>query len=149
MKFYCEAIGKNVFEYLPLTFHVQNGKEDKEYKKFKEFYLSREQQIQEIDKQINEIVKSGGNANHIKRLRNIWIIKPGEVTNRGNGINVYDKLSEIDAQIDSQATHPNGKQKTYIVQLYIDRPLLFNRRKFDIRCYILMTSINGILKGIK
>ena len=37
--------------------------------------------------------------------------------------------------------------KLYNSQLYIDRPLLFNKRKFDIRVYLLMTSQNGILKG--
>lgn len=31
----------------------------------------------------------------IKKLRNIWIVKPGEITNRGNGINVCDNLQEI------------------------------------------------------
>lgn len=32
-------------------------------------------------------------------------------------------------------------------QLYIDRPFLFNKRKFDIRHYYLLTSQNGIQKG--
>jgi len=25
--------------------------------------------------------------------------------------------------------------------------LLYNKRKFDIRCYMLVTSVNGVLKG--
>ena len=37
--------------------------------------------------------------------------------------------------------------KTYIVQLYLDRPLLYNKRKFDIRCYTMFTSVNGYQKG--
>ena len=32
-------------------------------------------------------------------------------------------------------------------QLYIDRPFLFNKRKFDIRCFLLLTSQNGVQKG--
>jgi hypothetical protein len=38
MKNYYEMINENVFEYLPLTFHVQNGTEDKEFEKFLEYY---------------------------------------------------------------------------------------------------------------
>lgn len=29
----------------------------------------------------------------------------------------------------------------------MDNPLLYNKRKFDIRCYILINRSNGILKG--
>jgi len=36
------------------------------------------------------------------------------------------------------------KKRTYIIQRYIDRPLLINRRKFDIRGYGLFTSSNGV-----
>ena len=29
----------------------------------------------------------------------------------------------------------------------MDRPFLYNKRKFDIRCYILISCINGIFRG--
>jgi len=32
-------------------------------------------------------------------MRNIWIVKPGELTNRGNGITVIDEVYELDAII--------------------------------------------------
>ena len=37
--------------------------------------------------------------------------------------------------------------RTYIIQKYIDYPLLVHKRKFDLRCYGMLTSVNGSLKG--
>ena len=37
--------------------------------------------------------------------------------------------------------------KTYIIQKYIEKPLLYKQRKFDIRCYMLLNSQNKMLKG--
>ena len=48
-------------------------------------------------------------------MRNIWIVKPGEISNRGNGITVCDELSEIKSILSSKELHSNGKEKTYIV----------------------------------
>ena len=40
-------------------------------------------------------------------------------------------------------THP----KTFIIQEYIERPFLYNRRKFDIRCYVMLSSlVNFVIK---
>jgi hypothetical protein len=80
-------------------------------------------------------------------MRNVWIVKPGEVTNRGNGINVCDNLNEIRQIVSSKEKHANGKDKTWILQLYLDRPFLYNKRKFDMRCYMLISCINGIYRG--
>jgi len=118
MKKYYESINKDPFEVLPLTFHIKEGKDDKEYQKFLEAY--------------KELESKG---------ESIWIIKPGENSNRGKGISIIRSLSEVEKLISKQRKH------TYILQKYIEHPLLFNKRKFDIRCYGLLTAINGCVKG--
>jgi len=123
MKSYYEAINKDPFEAMPLTFSIRHRVGDAEYDKFLKAYY-------EFEKSKNT------------QSQNIWIIKPGENSNRGNGITVVKDLKEISKTLEAQST--NG---TYILQKYIERPLLFNKRKFDIRCYGLLTAINGNVKG--
>lgn len=41
----------------------------------------------------------------------------------------------------------DGGDATYIIQKYIDYPLLIHKRKFDFRVFALVTSINKKLKG--
>lgn len=83
-----------MFQYLPLTFHIQHGLEDKEYKNFLNYYKKREQEIAKQESmEYNELQQ--------KKFRNIWIVKPGEISNRGNGITVCDELSEIKKLINS------------------------------------------------
>lgn len=45
MKNYYEAIGADVFENIPLTFHVKTGLDDPEFQRFKHFYFKFEDDI--------------------------------------------------------------------------------------------------------
>lgn len=49
-------------------------------------------------------------------MPNIWIVKPGEFTNRGNGITVCKTLEEIKSIIKNKKKLDNGNSRTYIVQ---------------------------------
>ena len=49
-------------------------------------------------------------------MRNVWIIKPGEGTNRGNGITVCSEIAEIKDIVNNREAHNNGVKKTYIIQ---------------------------------
>lgn len=80
-------------------------------------------------------------------MQNIWIIKPGEYTNRGTGITVVNKFQQIKEILNSDRKQKNGLDRTYIVQEYIQKPMLFKKRKFDLRCFMMLTTINGVQKG--
>jgi tubulin polyglutamylase TTLL1/tubulin monoglycylase TTLL3/8 len=54
--------GKDPFEHIPVTFHLASSTSDPEFARFLEY------------------------AETQNKKKNLWIIKPGEFTNRGNGI---------------------------------------------------------------
>lgn len=106
-----------------MTFHIKDGRADPEFKKlqqcFEEYPCS------------------------------IWIVKPGENTNRGYGICVVDNFKDIDQKIKEMLSEAedDDREHTVIVQKYIEKPLLVYKRKFDIRVFGLLTTVNGVMRG--
>merc|ERR1719507_2593833 len=60
-----------------------------------------------------------------------WIVKPPALA-RGEGIKVINKWSQI------------PKTRPLVVQRYVARPYLINDTKFDLRLYLLVTSVNPL-----
>lgn len=61
---------------VPLTFHVTKGSQDEEFTKFTEYFDSL-----------------AAGSKRRGKAQNVWIIKPGENSNRGNGISVSSSWS--------------------------------------------------------
>ena len=45
MRIYYEAMGKDVFVALPVTFHIKEGLEDPEFLRFKAYYNKEEEEV--------------------------------------------------------------------------------------------------------
>jgi hypothetical protein len=69
MKEYCRLNKKNLFDIVPLTFHIKKGLMDEQFKHFMEKF----------------------NENKAGKKPNYWIMKPGEFSNRGQGISCTSK----------------------------------------------------------
>ncbi|KAJ3107542.1 Tubulin polyglutamylase ttll5 [Phlyctochytrium planicorne] len=64
-----------------------------------------------------------------------WIVKP-VASSQGRGIHVIDSLAELPSRL-------NADDK-YLVQKYIDNPLLLDGYKFDLRIYVAITSFSPL-----
>ena len=74
---YYKLMNKNIFEILPKTFHITKGILDEDFKQFNALFQERKK----------------------KKLHNYWIMKPGEFSNRGQGITCSNKLDDIKKRV--------------------------------------------------
>ena len=79
MKEYYEKKGVDPYLTLPVTFHIKDGLNEPSFEEFKQYY-----------------------ERNITNDVNMWIIKPGENSNRGRGIQVASNFAEIEQIIEQE-----------------------------------------------
>ena len=122
MRAYCQGEGREPMDqFMPLTFHVTNL-EDEEWTSFKAAFTKH-------------VTADGQEA----RATNLWILKPASMSNRGFGIRVANDLAEIEAVVNTEA-RKDARCGGWVCQKYIERPLLIDGRKFDIRAFCLLVT---------
>lgn len=72
----------------------------------------------------------------INGQRNIWIVKPAGLS-RGRGIRLFNSMAEIH-------NYSRGKDNNWVIQKYIEHPLLYKNRKLDIRQWVMVTDWNPL-----
>ena len=116
------AANYTVFDSTPTSFIISNEKGDKGY-------LQYERRYKEIQR--------GGSKNErvpVKHCtKNMWLLKPASL-NQGRGIEIYRSCKEL------YETVLRKKDNQWVVQKYIERPLLYFDRKFDLRVWTLVTG---------
>ena len=71
-------------------------------------------------------------SKHCKQ--NIWLLKPSNM-NQGRGIELFRNIREAKQILSKKTPHTH-----WVIQKYIERPLLYQDRKFDIRVWVLVTD---------
>lgn len=75
---------------------------------------------------------------------NVWIMKPiGK--SQGKGIFLFQRLQQVSQwKSDFRWKPDNPQAEPYVVQRYINSPLLVGGKKFDMRIYVLVTSYSPL-----
>lgn len=124
------AVHGAVFDFAPETWHLPA-----DYTKFVAAYTAERERVEA------ELVAEGAlpargalsdqSASLLSERMPAWICKPADGS-RGRKIFLIRDIGELDYDC------------PYVVQRYVDRPLLLGGRKFDLRLYVLVTSMRPL-----
>lgn len=74
---------------------------------------------------------------HFKKHKGVYIAKPS-TGGGGDGIRLISSLADL-------PNANNLSHKEFVLQKYIDDPLLIDNKKFDLRLYVLVASLDPLV----
>jgi len=113
----------NILDTMPETFIHEIGGDDAEYIAFLQRFVEISQKL---------FRKDHTPAKHCQQ--NVWLIKPSN-QNQGRGIEIVKTMKEIKSFFENKPLHSQ-----WVIQKYLEKPLLYKGRKFDIRMWALVTD---------
>lgn len=137
-----QSKNKSAIENLQKNKHFQN--------RHKNYFLNAKKELtkkylkskSEIDYQMVRLPKS------LMGSKNVWLIKPSGY-NRGFGVELFDSLGELKTHMvnllsgyqeklqndreEITRSKKHIKSRKFVIQKYIERPLLYKQKKFDMR----------------
>ena len=169
---HCEFTKQNLFSFYPLTiiFQLSHSSFTEQFNNFKKLYGDISKFIVSNNSNSTTIASnyiSYFNINLSKKTgseqkilipkthytgRNLWLIKPINL-NRGRCIKILNIIDEISTELnnlkENKIFYDEKKKKIsnaeyILIQKYIERPLLYKNRKFDIRMWVLFTDLDDI-----
>jgi hypothetical protein len=159
---FSEKCKENAFNYLPLTFSFEYDPDKASHildsfistfntlELHKDFplILAKKKNTVPINITINgTLLKYSKRTMPLSHFagHNLWILKPAEL-NRGRGIHIFNDIEVmknfIMDHINETKKYKDVTSVSFVVQKYIERPLLINGRKFDIRVWVLLTHVH-------